>query len=128
MKLWKYSGLLLVITGILHIIVAILLRGDVYWDMIQDGLIASTKDVTRGFALWFFVCGVLIILFGQTLHYYIRREQKPAPLFLGYALLVFSVLGGLIEPVSGFWLFIPQALIIIMADGGAKVILYFFVC
>lgn len=117
MKLWKYSGVLLIATGILHTIVAILLGKDIYWEMIQDGFVNSTNDdFTRGFALWFLVCGVFIIIFGRTLHYYIRREQKPAPLFLGYSILILAIIGGLIEPVSGFWLFVPQALIIIIAN------------
>lgn len=120
-NLWKYSGSLLVATGLLHVIVAILLGMDMYWMMIRDGLINSIReDYARGFALWFFVCGIFVILFGQTLHYYIRREQKPAPLFVGYSLLFLSVIGGIIEPVSGFWLFLPQALIIIAANRKLK--------
>jgi len=116
MKIWKYSGTLLTATGILHTIVALGLGWSRYSEMFQDGLINSTEgDFERGFALWFLVCGVLLILLGETLQYYIKREQKPAPLFLGYSLLVFSVLGCIIVPVSGFWLFIPQALIIILA-------------
>jgi len=114
MKIWKYSGTLLTATGILHTIVALGLGWGSYSGMFRDGLINSTEDnFERGFALWFFFCGILLILLGETLQYYIRREQKPAPLFLGYSLLVLSVLGCIIEPVSGFWLFIPQALIII---------------
>jgi len=117
MKLWKYSGILLVATGILHTIVAIFMGKDIYWAMVQEGGINSiNNDFTRGFGLWFMVCGILIILLGQLLHYYIKKEQKPAPLFLGYSFLAISIIGGLIEPVSGFWLFIPQALIIIFAD------------
>lgn len=122
MKLWKYSGVFLVATGILHTIVAVLLRKETYQAMIQDGLVNSINgDFVRGFALWFMVCGILIIMLGLTLHYYIRREQKPAPLFLGYSILLFSIIGGLIEPVSGFWLFVPQALIIIIGNKKQKI-------
>lgn len=53
---------------------------------------------------------------GQTLQYYIKKEQKPAPLFLGYCILVFAVVGCIIEPISVFWLFLPQALVIIAAN------------
>ncbi len=53
---------------------------------------------------------------GQTLQYYIKKEQKPAPLFLGYCILVFVVVGCIIEPISVFWLFLPQALVIIAAN------------
>ena len=48
-----------------------------------------------------------------TLQYYIRKEQKPVPLFLGYSLLLVSVVGYILLPLSSFWLLIPQALIMI---------------
>ena len=47
---------------------------------------------------------------------YIKKEQKPAPLVLGYCILAFAVVGCIIEPISGFWLFLPQALVIIAAN------------
>lgn len=45
-----------------------------------------------------------------------QKEQKPAPLILGYCILAFAVVGCIIEPISGFWLFLPQALVIIAAN------------
>lgn len=115
-KLWKYSGVFLVITGIFHTIVAILINGNIYLEILKSGLInINSKDYALGFSFWFFVIGVLLILFGLTLQYYIKKDQKPAPLFLGYAMLPFAIIGCLMIPSSGFWLFIPQALIIIFA-------------
>lgn len=117
MKIWKYSGTLLTATGILHTIVAIILGWESYVKMFRDGLINSTVDDFKlAFAFWFFICGILLLFLGQTLQYYIKREQKPAPQSLGYSLLAISIIGCIIEPISGFWLFIPQALIIIMAN------------
>jgi hypothetical protein len=120
-KLWKYSGLFLVATGILHTIVAIVLGKEVYLKIIRDGLYNVTSlDYTRAFAIWFFVCGIFIILLGQVLHYYIKKEQKPAPLSFGYSLLIFTIFGCVVEPGSGFWLFLPQAFIIIAANKKIK--------
>jgi hypothetical protein len=120
-KLWKYSGILLVATGILHSIVAILFGKDDLWAIFQDGLLdAVGEDVPREFAFWFLICGIFVVFLGQILHYYIKKEQRPAPLFLGYNILVLSVIGCVIVPVSGFWLFIPQALIIIFAKRNDK--------
>lgn len=117
MKIGKYSGLFLIITGMLHTIIAFILHWKTYLTIINDGLInAIGREYDRAFAFWFLVCGVLIILLGQTLHYYQKREKKPAPLFLGYSMLIFAVIGCIINPISGFWLFIPQALIIIIAN------------
>lgn len=118
MKLWKYSGILLSATGIIHTIVAITQEWDIYKELFFDGLINSIgNNVHKALSFWFFTIGIILIMFGQSLQYYINKEQKPAPLSLGYSLLVFSILGCFIVPVSGFWLFIPQASIIIFAKG-----------
>ena len=114
MKLWKYSGTFLVVTGILHILVAVVSGWDTYRAMFSDRFVDCVgNDLQKAFAFWFFMVGILVILWGATLQYYIRREQRPAPLFLGYALLVISVAGCVLLPLSGFWLFIPQAVIMI---------------
>ena len=117
MKLWKFSGIFLTVTGIIHTIVALIIAKDIFAEMIRDGLINSTEgDYSRCFSLWFFIVGVILILGGTTLQYYIKKEQKPAPLFLGYAILLFAIIGCTIEPFSGFWLFLPQAFIIIISN------------
>jgi hypothetical protein len=115
-KLWKYSGIILLATGFLHTIVALLLWKDEFSGMINDGFINSIgENKMHELAFWFLVCGIFTIFLGHLLHYYIKKTQKPAPLFLGYYLLAFSILGCLIAPVSGFWLILAQALIIILA-------------
>ena len=122
MKIWKYSGVMLIATGILHTILALLAGGEVFMEMIRNGLFNTIAgdNYFHQSAFWFLVCGVLLIPFGQTLHYYQKREQKPAPMSLGYSLLIISILGCIIMPVSGFWLFIPQALIIIIGNKRMK--------
>lgn len=116
MKLWKYSGTFLTLTGIIHTIYAVLTGKAVYAEILKDGLVDSIgNSYERDFALWFLVCGFLLILWGQTLQHYIKKEQKPAPMFLGYSILLISIIGCLIEPVSGFWLFFPQAFIILFS-------------
>jgi hypothetical protein len=116
-KLWKYSGIFLIATGILHTIVAITLGKDAFLEIIQNGVVnVISQDYTRVFAFWFLICGIFVIFLGQILHYYLKKEQKPAPLFFGYSLLILTIFGCIVEPISGFWLFLPQALIIIIAN------------
>ena len=115
--IWNYSGIFLIITGIIHILVGLALGKEAYLAIVRDGLInAVSHDYAREFAFWFFICGIFIILLGQILHHYIKRDQKPAPLSFGYSLLILTIFGCIAEPVSGFWLFLPQALIIIFAN------------
>jgi len=122
MKLWKYSGVLLVATGILHTVVAIALFKDYLWSIIKNLLSGTLQsdNLSQGLAFWFFVLGFFVIILGQVLHYYIKKEQQPAPKLLGYWLLGLGIIGGIIVPVSGFWLFIPQALIILFAKRDSK--------
>lgn len=119
MKLWKYSGTILSLTGVIHVVFAIIQNWNVYKAFFSAGFVNPIgNDIQKELSFWFMLVGILLILFGQTLQYYIKREGLPAPLFLGYALLVFSVVGCIIIPFSGFWLFIPQALIILFAKRG----------
>ena len=115
--LWKYSGILLIATAILHILIAILVGKDIFMEMFRAGVINSVGDnMTRSTAFWFIVLGFPCFFLGHSLHYYNKMTQKPAPLFLGYYLLFFGIIGVLFMPTSGFWLFIPQGLIIIIAQ------------
>ena len=120
-KIWKYSGIFLIATGILHTLVAIALGKEAFLKIMKEGLYNVTSlDYPREFAIWFFICGIFVILLGQVVHYYIKKEQKPAPLSFGYSLLIFTIFGCIVEPGSGFWLFLPQALIIIVANKREK--------
>ena len=62
-----------------------------------------SEMMRKGHTLLGFLWAGYCSFFGGTLQYYIRKEQKPVPLFVGYILL----------PLSSFWLLIPQALIMI---------------
>ncbi len=116
MKLWKYSGTILSLTGGIHVAFAIIQNWNIYKVFFSPGWVDPIgNDIQKELSFWFMLAGVLLILFGQTLQHYIKREGYPAPLFLGYALLVVSAVGCVIIPLSGFWLFIPQALIILFA-------------
>lgn len=121
MKIWKYSGIFLIATGILHIIAALLKYGKTYMEIIRDGMVdAIGGDCERGFALWFLVCGILLIFWGQGMHARIKETQRPAPRSVGWSLMVVSIAGCIVEPVSGFWLFLPQAAIIVLAGQKEK--------
>ena len=104
MKLWKYSGTFLTATGIIHTIYALFIGKDAFSEMLRNGLVNSIgENYSQGFAVWFLICGVILILLGQTLQYYIRKEQKPAPVFLGYSILLLTLSVVLLNlpPVSG---------------------------
>jgi uncharacterized membrane protein YbaN (DUF454 family) len=114
---WKYSGILLIATGIIHTIVGLIMGRHIYWEILKLGFVnAIEPDFVRAFGFWFLICGIILIIFGQTLHYFIKKTGRRPPLSLGYAMLIFSIFGCLAMPASGFWLFLPQSLIIIFAQ------------
>ncbi len=116
-NLWKYSGTFLTATGIIHSIVGLVVGWEGHAAILRDGVVDALKeDFGRNLAFWFLVCGVVIILLGLTLQHYLKVTSRPAPKFTGWFLLIFAVVGCLIVPASGFWLFLPQAWIILAAN------------
>ena len=112
---------MLTLTGILHTVVFLVTCGRYYLDILKDGLWnAIGADAMRAAAVWALVVGILLILWGETLQHYQNATGKPAPTFIGWSVLVFSIIGILAMPLSGFWLFIPQAIIILAANRKKK--------
>lgn len=78
----EYRIAIPVITGVIHTVYALLLGKEDVAEMIRDGLINSTGDnYSRAFTLWFLVCGIILILWGQTLQYYIKKSRNLHPCF-----------------------------------------------
>lgn len=117
MKIGKYSGNLLTATGILHTLVMLFIYGSTYVAIFRDGLWNTIgEDPLRNAAVWALMIGILLILWGETLQRYQNKTSLPAPVFIAYGMLAFALIGCIVMPFSGFWLFIPQALIIIIAN------------
>ncbi len=112
-NLWKHSGTYLTWTGIIHTVFALWMFRDVFWSMLKKGLL-NTGEEGPGF--WFLLLGPVLLMFGPLLQHYLRATQKPAPMWFGVWLLVFAAVGCMVFPASGFWLFVPQAIIIIAAN------------
>ncbi|MEI5907017.1 DUF6463 family protein [Bacillus spongiae] len=117
MELWKLSGVFLIATGIIHTIVGLTIGWGIIGEMIQEGLYNSVEtQYDRNATVWFLFCGIYWIMIGQFFHFYIKEKNKPIPRFIGWHLFIITLIGLIISPISGFWLFIPQAIIIIMAN------------
>lgn len=115
-NLWKYSGTYLWATGVIHTVVGLAIGTEGYMPIVRDGFVnAVGDDIGRNFSFWFLVLGVFIIFAGLLMQRYIKDTGRPAPRSLGWFLLIFAAIGCVMAPVTGFWLFLPQALIIILA-------------
>ncbi|NOU94368.1 hypothetical protein GC093_14230 [Paenibacillus sp. LMG 31456] len=116
MKLKKYSGEMLAWTAALHTVVGIV----VYWkqiaDIASDGFINAIEPqlhANRAAAFWFLSFGLLLFMLARLMNWLIRVKGTDVPKFVGVHLLVLSLIGVFFMPVSGFWLVIPQAVVII---------------
>ena len=54
-----------------------------------------------------------MLLLGALAHTFIKVTDRPLPRYLGWSLVALT-LGAIIYPVSGFWLFLPQGIIILV--------------
>ncbi len=65
-RLTRSSGLLLIATGVLHVLLGVLLGAEPLADIAQDGLFNAVDPyVDRSLVFWFLMSGVLIIMLGQ---------------------------------------------------------------
>ena len=115
-NLWKLSGLFLIITSILHNLVGFIMGWEVLKDIASEGFyntVSGRHD--RNAIFWFIFSGFTMMIIGKMMHDYIKTNNKPLPYYLGIYLLILSITGCIIMPISGFWLVLPQALIIILA-------------
>lgn len=117
MKIWKKSGALLIATGIIHNLIGLIIGWEVLKDMVAAGFINSINtEMDRNAIFWFLFSGFMMMMLGKLMQSYSREQNKPVPAYVGYYLLILTIIGCLMMPISGFWLVLPQALIILQAN------------
>jgi len=123
MKLWQYSGLFLIGTGVIHNVIGFAEGWDMLAAMVYEGLwdtvevaIPEGAEHTRAELLWFLMLGFAWMMVGALLHGNIRRQQIPPAKIWGWILVAKGLLVAIVLPVSGAWLFLPQGLILIFAN------------
>ena len=145
-KIWNYSGEFLLITGIVHCLFGLYFGWNILLEICNEKVINSilsdetiksalniyflnalegTKDVIdlQRFGLfWFLFTGFFWIGVGPICKKQIKIQNRPLPIYFGWFLLAYSGIGCFILPISGFWILVPQALIIIIANRNLKVI------
>jgi Family of unknown function (DUF6463) len=103
----KLSGRLLIITGVIHTLVGLLIGYPYLLEMWQAGLWNSVDpDMSRVAIFWFLLFGFLLMILGQMVASYTHPISK----MLSWSLLILSIVGAFMMPISGFWLVIPQAI------------------
>lgn len=110
MVIQKHSGWMLEWTAYIHTAIGLLL----FWKPVSELVLAGVWNgigsaIDRSNAFWFLFFGVLMWVIARMLRWLTNEQGIPIPRFVGWQMLVLSVIGGICMPVSGFWLVILQA-------------------
>lgn len=118
-KLNKYSrnvGNFILITGVLHLITGLIENWDLASDILHSGIVNTVDETSERLSFfWYEICGLFVLLLGSFIQQYLNDYKKPIPKRHGYYLLTVGVIGCVLEPVSGFYVFIFIALPIILS-------------
>jgi hypothetical protein len=116
-----WIGRWLVGVGVLHTLWAVMAYRAALGEILADGVWnAVAGDPRRGLAFWFLLSGGFVLLLGAVTDSIERRTGGPVPRILGSGLLLVAAVGILVEPPSGFWLFLPPALAALRRAPGGK--------
>ncbi|HYC84735.1 MAG TPA: DUF6463 family protein [Chryseosolibacter sp.] len=114
MTLSKNTGNLLIATGILHNTIGFVMGWSVLVGIAKSGFVNSiNNEMDRNAIFWFLFAGFLMMMLGKLMQDYLKIESH-LPRTLGIGMLVLSVIGCVMMPVSGFWLVVPQAVLILL--------------
>ncbi len=114
-KTKRQVGLLLILTGLLHTIVGLFGYMEQLQPIIADGLWNTVGEGQweRATAFWFMMFGFMLIFLGYTADWLMKKRGIAPPAAFGWMLLVVCLAGVVVMPVSGFWLGLPQAWILL---------------
>ena len=110
----RHMGVVLMITGSLHTAIGFLIYAQELQLMVANGWWNTVGDKTVATAaFWFMVTGFLLILLGHTADWLMKKQGIAPPVTFGWTLLLVCLAGAIAMPVSGFWLVLPQAWILL---------------
>ncbi len=114
------AGVLLILIGIGHTFVGIWFGQEPLSEITRSGWVNSVnpQQPERMAVFWFLFTGFVAMLLGASLRWIER--QGPIPAGIGWTLLAFGIVGGLMMPVSGFWLLLPLGWVILHRARGRR--------
>jgi hypothetical protein len=114
----RMSGPLLVATGVLDILYVLVSYSRQFIAIFQEGLVDAVEVVPvqldRETAFWHLMFGATFVVLGG-LVCWTQSRTGTLPVFLGWSLLALGLFGAIFVPVSGFWLVLLLALLVLLA-------------
>lgn len=117
----RLCGPLLMATGALDVLYVFVVHsrqlaaiaGDGFFNAVDPNAAFSTFD--RETAFWHLMFGAIAIVLGGLIHW-TQARTGTLPAFLGWSLLTISVAALVLMPISGFWIVLPQAVLMILVS------------
>ncbi|GAP96678.1 DUF6463 family protein [Leptolyngbya sp. NIES-2104] len=114
----RLSGYWLIAIGVLHPLIHGWLFAQPLMEIVQDGWFNTIAPIPldpfydREAAFWCMMVTPFLLIIGW-LCCWAQTKGINLPSFPGWILLLTAAVGITLEPISGFWLFIPPALLIL---------------
>lgn len=103
----KNTGNFITITGILHIVLGLSLNWKIAKEIVRFGLINTADKNADWFGFfWYEINGLFVMFTGALLQCFINESGKQIPRKFGWYLLLIALVGCLMEPLSGFYVYI----------------------
>jgi uncharacterized membrane protein HdeD (DUF308 family) len=121
----RVSGYWLIAVSMLHVLVGVWVFAEPLMQIVQDGWFNTVAPnplapfYDREDAFWFLMLTPFLVSIGQ-LCFWSHANNVVLPQFLGWMLLLTAIVGVSLEPISGCWLFIPPALLMLMASKNSR--------
>jgi hypothetical protein len=116
----KYSGNIgnfMMVIGVLHLITGFVENWSIAIDILRSGIINTVDETPERFGFfWFEINGLFVLFVGSFLQQYLKDHKKPIPEKYGYYLLIIAIIGCVLEPISGFYIFLIISLLIIFSE------------
>ena len=111
MKHWIGKWVMFVALG--HTAVGIAFFGGAYRELLGRGLYNTVSSEQAAAAVWFALFGAVLLIVGMLVSA-LESHHAAIPKAVGVALLLLTVLGVVLMPVSGFWLMLPAVAAILL--------------
>lgn len=113
----RLSGPLLMATGILDLLYVLVFHSRQLAAIAGDGFFGAVEldpsQLDREVAFWHLTFGAMVVILGGLVHW-TQSRTGTLPAFLGWSLLALGLFGAILVPVSGFWLVLPQAVMMLV--------------
>lgn len=116
MNISKNSGNLLIAIGVLHNLIGFTMGWGVLSEIARSGFVNSiNQEMDRNAIFWFLFCGFMLMIIGKMIQEKLQEDGR-VPRWLGMSLLSLAGVGVVMMPLSGIWLVLPPAIMLLMPD------------